>query len=169
MTGVRFGLYLLDAISLRSTVRKALKADADVIIFDRYHYDELANLGWGSRIVRTYVRLLLRLVPPPDVGFLLDADPDQARARKPEYPVDFLRTSRAAYLVLATLGGMTVIAPQPVEAIEQEILQQVLKILPPLRARRAEGLASAKPGTTAQSGSQAALGAESSDLRHFSI
>lgn len=168
MTGVRFGLYFLDAMSLRSTVKKALKADADVIIFDRYHYDELANLGWGNRIVRTYVRLLLRLVPKPDVRFLLDADPDQARARKPEYPVDFLHTSRASYLTVATLGEMTVISPQPVEAVKQEILQQVLTVLPPLRTRRAEGLATGKPSKTSRTESQTALGAESSDVHPYS-
>ena len=31
------------------------------------------------------------IVPRPDVAYLLDADPEAARARKPEYPVDFMR------------------------------------------------------------------------------
>ena len=149
MTAVRFGLYLVDAISLRSTVKKALKAEAEVVIFDRYHYDELANLVLSGRIARKYVGLILRLVPQPDVSFLLDADPVQARARKPEYPIDFLHSNRASYLALGKLAGMSIIAPQPVEAVKQEVLQQVLKKLPPVRARRAEGLPSGKPGATA--------------------
>src|ERR1700732_3802072 len=45
MTLVRYGLYFVDAVSLRVVVNRALRADADVVIFDRYHYDELANLG----------------------------------------------------------------------------------------------------------------------------
>src|SRR6204780_4012597 len=44
MTAVRFGLYFVDAISLRMVMAKTLRADADVVIFDRYCYDELANL-----------------------------------------------------------------------------------------------------------------------------
>ena len=45
MTAVRFALYFVDAISLRIAVAKTLSADADVVIFDRYLYDELANLS----------------------------------------------------------------------------------------------------------------------------
>src|SRR5580700_1761008 len=44
MTGLRFFLYLVDAISLRTVVRNQLRGDCDLIIFDRYIYDELANL-----------------------------------------------------------------------------------------------------------------------------
>jgi thymidylate kinase len=132
MTAVRFGLYFVDAISLRIVVTKTLRSDADVVIFDRYLYDELANLSLRNGISRLYVRLLLMLVPQPDVSYLLDADPVQARARKPEYPLEFLHSSRASYLALSELvGGITVIAPQPVQDVGRQVLQQVLTKLPP--------------------------------------
>jgi thymidylate kinase len=134
MTPLRFCLYFVDAVSLRRVVAKTLKADADVVIpdvviFDRYVYDELANLSVRNPITRLYVRLLLRLAPQPDIGYLLDADPVQARARKPEYPLDFLHSSRASYLALSELAGMTIIAPQPVHDVARQILQQVMKKL----------------------------------------
>ena len=132
MTAVRFGLYFVDAISLRIEVAKALRTNTDVIIFDRYLYDELANLSLQNRIERTYVRLLLPFVPQPDVSFVLDADPVQARARKPEYPLDFLHRSRASYLALSELvRGMTVVAPQPVQDVERQVSQLVLNALSP--------------------------------------
>jgi thymidylate kinase len=131
MTPVRFCLYFLDALSLRRVVAKTLRADADVVIFDRYLYDELANLSLRNPLVRNYVRLLLALVPQPDIAYLLDADPVQARARKPEYPLDFLHISRASYLALSELAGMTIIAPQPVHDVAQHILQQAMKKLHP--------------------------------------
>jgi len=135
MTAVRFGLYFVDAISLRIVAAKTLRADADVVIFDRYLYDELANLSLRNGIVRRYVRLLLMLVPQPDISYLLDVDPVQACARKPEYPVDFLHISRASYLDLSELvGGMMIIAPQPVQDVERQVLQGVLEKL------NAEGL-----------------------------
>jgi thymidylate kinase len=131
MTAVRFGLYFVDAISLRIVVAKTLRADADVVIFDRYLYDELANLSLSNKVTRLYVRLLLMLVPPPNIGFLLDADPVHACARKPEYPLDFLHRSRASYLALSKLvGGMTVIVPQAVEDVERQVMHQVLTKLP---------------------------------------
>src|SRR5579864_7355989 len=80
MTAVRFALYFVDAISLRIAAARALNADADVVIFDRYLYDELANLSLQNPIVHAYVRLLLMLVPQPNICFLLDADPVQACA-----------------------------------------------------------------------------------------
>jgi thymidylate kinase len=130
MTAVRFALYFVDAFSLRLVVGRTLKADTDLVIFDRYLYDELANLSLQNRMTRAYVRLLLLLVPQPDISFVLDADPVQARARKPEYPVDFLHSSRASYLALSELaGGITIIPPQPVQDVERSVLQQVLKTL----------------------------------------
>ncbi|HWI66887.1 MAG TPA: hypothetical protein VNS88_00665 [Nitrospiraceae bacterium] len=127
MTAVRFALYFVDAISLRFVAAKTLSGDADVVIFDRYLYDELANLSLRNPIARAYARLLLMLVPKPDICYLLDADPVQACARKPEYPLDFLHSSRASYLGLAELvGGMTIIAPQPVEEVARQVLQQLM-------------------------------------------
>jgi len=132
MTAARFWLYFMDAISLRIVVAKTLRADADVIIFDRYLYDELANLSLRNRIARAYVRLLLTFVPQPDISYVLDADPVQARARKPEYPLDFLHSSRASYLALSELvGRMTIIAPQPVEDVGRQVLQEMLKEISP--------------------------------------
>jgi thymidylate kinase len=131
MTPVRFCLYFVDAISLRRVIAKTLASDADVVIFDRYLYDELANLSLRDTLTRAYVRLLLMLVPHPEISYLLDADPVQARARKPEYPLDFLHSSRASYLALSKLAGMTIIAPQPVEDVAQQILKQVMNQLSP--------------------------------------
>src|SRR6185437_3134509 len=84
MTAVRYFLYFVDAVSLRRVVKKALNSDADFIIFDRYAYDELANLSLSNPFSRLYVRFVMWLVPRPHVSYVLDADPVQARARKPE-------------------------------------------------------------------------------------
>ncbi len=114
MSVVRLGLYFIDALSLRTVVEKALRSGADFVICDRYAYDELANLPLHAPVARAYARMILRIVPKPDIGYLLDADPVQARARKPEYPLDFLHKSRAAYLALSKIAGMTVIAPMSI-------------------------------------------------------
>ena len=98
----------------------------------RYLYDELANLSLHNKIARAYARVLLMFTPQPDVCFLLDADPVQARARKPEYPLDFLRTSRESYLALSEMvGGMAIIAAQPVEDVKRHVLQVVVNRLSP--------------------------------------
>lgn len=131
MTLVRLGLYLLDAVSLRLRARRALRSGADVVIFDRYIYDELANLNLDNPLMRLYLRSVMTLVPKPDVAFVLDADPVQARARKPEYPLDFLHINRNAYLRLTRfLDGISVIPPLPIAQAKLAVIRQVLGRLP---------------------------------------
>jgi hypothetical protein len=118
-------------------VKKALRSDADFIIFDRYAYDELANLTLSNPLARAYVRLIMKIVPRPHVSYLLDADPLEARARKPEYPLDFLYLCRDSYATLSSLvGGMTIIPPMPVEDVAREVLHHAWKQLPPEVAQR---------------------------------
>jgi thymidylate kinase len=137
MTLLRYFLYLVDAVSLRMVVKKALRSDADFIIFDRYAYDELANLTLSNPLARAYVRLIMKIVPRPHVSYLLDADPLEARARKPEYPLDFLYLCRDSYATLSSLvGGMTIIPPMPVEDVAREVLHHAWKQLPPEVAQR---------------------------------
>jgi thymidylate kinase len=111
----RFFVYLLDAMRLRLMSIKPTDGEAGVVIFDRYIYDELANLPLDRRAVRAYVRLVLKLVPRPDIAFLVDADPEAAYLRKPEYPLEFVRRNRETYLRLAGLTGMTVLPAMPIE------------------------------------------------------
>jgi thymidylate kinase len=97
-----------------------------VVIFDRYLYDELANLPLRSRFTRSYIRLMLKFAPQPDVAYLLDADPVQARERKPEYPLDFVQSNRAAYLALSELSGsMTVIAPGTADEVASKVIHEI--------------------------------------------
>jgi thymidylate kinase len=122
MTALRLCIYFADAVSTRSLMRRSLRGNADVVIFDRIIYDALANLNLENAAMRTYARAMIKFVPKPDISFLLDADPAEARARKPEYPLDFLQFSRKSYLGLSKLiGCMTVIAPLPADEVEQEI------------------------------------------------
>lgn len=124
LTLARHGLYLLDALNLRRVVARARRSGADVVIMDRYIYDELANLPLGNRASRAFVRTIAWFVPRPDLALLLDADPESARARKPEYPVEFMRECRGWYHRLASLlGNITVIAPLPLEQAKAEVVR----------------------------------------------
>ncbi len=127
MTLLRLGLYALDALSLRRVAGRALRRGADVVIFDRYLFDELANLKLSSSLARGYLRALLALVPTPQAGLILDAEPAQARARKPEYPLDFLHENRRAYLRLAEIAGLIVIPPLPLPQAKAAVVSCVME------------------------------------------
>jgi thymidylate kinase len=130
MSWVRLGLYLFDAVATRRAVRDALQSDSDFVIFDRYIYDELANLNLRNPMMRAYARWVMGIVPRPAVSYLLDADPQQARARKPEYPVEFISINRQAYFDLSSLvGGITVVPPLPVHEVQREVLHHAIAAL----------------------------------------
>jgi thymidylate kinase len=124
LTLARHLLYFTDAVHLRFVVGSARRTGADIVILDRYIYDELANLPLSSPLTRGFVRFVNWCVPKPDVAYLLDADPEAARARKPEYPVDFMRECRRSYKNLAMLlGGLTIIPPLDLEAAKSAVLR----------------------------------------------
>jgi thymidylate kinase len=126
MTMVRLMLYTLDAMSLRRVAERALHADADFVIFDRFAYDELANLNLRNPLSRLFTHLLMAAIPRPDVSFFVDADPVAARARKPEYPLEFLRENRRSYLTLFSLiAGVTILPPAPIDDVAAQILKHV--------------------------------------------
>ncbi len=119
--GARLFFYLMDAIRLRFALSR-IPAAADFVIFDRYIYDELANLPLRRWFLRAYVRFVLALSPKPMLAYVVDAEPEAAYARKPEYPLDFLRRNREAYLSLArSVPQMRVVGPGSVEEISSAV------------------------------------------------
>ena len=128
VTFARHGLYLADAVNLRFVLRRAWQS-APVVILDRYIYDELANLPLANPLTRTFIRLVLALVPRPHVAYLLDADPETARMRKPEYSVNFMRRCRRAYLDLATIAGLTVIPPLSLPEAKEAVAAALYRVV----------------------------------------
>jgi thymidylate kinase len=105
---------------------KQAQANFDgVIIFDRYIYDQLATMSLDSAMARAYARLILRIVPRPDVSYVLDAIPEEARERKPEYPLDFLHKYRRSYLQLQKLAHLDLISAMPLEDVRTAILKKL--------------------------------------------
>ena len=122
LTIARHLLYLLDAVHLRFLIGRLEMGDAEVIILDRYIYDELANLPLQNPLTAAFIRMVRWIVPQPDIAFLLDADPEAARARKPEYPVEFMHSCRRAYFRLSRmLGCLTIVPPLPLTDARREV------------------------------------------------
>ena len=122
---LRLFLYIFDALRLSAVVSSQVGKDVEFVVFDRYIYDELANLPLQHWPVRLYVRVLLRIVPRPDSAFLLDADPEKAVSRKPEYPLKFVRRNRHAYLSIANIAGMTVLPPSSISETTEAIRKSI--------------------------------------------
>lgn len=103
LTVARACLAALDALRLRRMLGSRRLRTADVIIFDRYLYDQLANIYSPSWTAKTCVRSTRKLARRPDLAVFLDASPTEAHTRKPEYPLDFVYENRRAFLGLQAL------------------------------------------------------------------
>ena len=129
LTLIRCCFYLLDVVKLRFVVSKIQDSRIDVVVFDRYIFDELANLPLERASIRAFVRLLLLIVPKPDLGLLLNAHPSEARERKPEYPEDFLHANRASFFEMQKLAALTVIEASSIEAVSLRIADELARVL----------------------------------------
>jgi thymidylate kinase len=99
------------------------------VIFDRYMYDQLAALPLSNWLARSFARLVLAFTPNTDVSYLLDANPEEARARKPEYPLEFMRQYRNSYLTLRQLAPLSLISPAQPDDVHAAIVTRLQKVL----------------------------------------
>jgi hypothetical protein len=76
-------------------------------------------------LARAYARLVLALAPHTDVSYLLDAVPEEARARKPEYPIDFMRQYRSSYLKLRQFAPLSLIPAGDPDSVHSAIIARL--------------------------------------------
>ena len=123
-------LHLFDVLRLRKITRRARNSEnASVVIFDRYMYDQLAALPMQHWLARVFARMVLGVTPQPDISYLLDAVPEEARARKPEYPIEFMRQYRDSYLALRELAALNLIAAGDPEDVHNAIVTRMMKLV----------------------------------------
>jgi len=126
LTAARMCLYFLDAVRLQWVLANPRIRNADVVIFDRYLYDQIANVDSRWILPQIYKRFLLKLAPQPDLALILDASPAAAFARKPEYPLDFVNRNRADFLRLRDLDPRLIAIPEgSVDHVSSEILTHI--------------------------------------------
>ena len=116
-------LNLLDMFNLWRVVKRQ-KAQGGAVIFDRYIYDQLAALPMDRWWARAFARVLLRIAPRPDLAYLLDAIPEAARERKPEYPLKFMHKYRSSYIELGPMAGMELIPAADLEDVHRNIVER---------------------------------------------
>jgi thymidylate kinase len=135
LTAARSGLYALDVARLHRLLASEAIRNTDVVIFDRYIYDQIANIYSPSLAARSYAKLLLKQTPAPDLAFVLDASPAAAFARKPEYPLDFVYQNRRTFLLLREIvPHLIIISDAGAEDVRSDIDMHIR------RSRLAQGV-----------------------------
>lgn len=126
------------AIEANLAVQPHLRAGRAVIC-DRYIYKSIVNLAILLDLEMTALPGLLRhpavrLVPTPDLYFLMDLPADVAAARKTDLPsVEYVARRVPVYRALAAYSGMPVVdATQPPDLVADAIWSEVNRRLPSL-------------------------------------
>lgn len=114
--------------------RRAVHPSADVLVLDRYRLDSVVKLCfWYSEVSQAWLaRLVLAVVPAPDVEFLLRVDPEVAYARKPEqWTVSQLARQAAIYDRLAGIAHNVVVLDghQQPERLAREVIAHARTVL----------------------------------------
>jgi thymidylate kinase len=126
LSAARAGLYVLDLARLHRVLASQPIRTSDVIIFDRYIYDQIANIYSPFFAARSYAKMLLQRTPAPDLAFVIDASPAAAFARKPEYPLEFMHQNRRNFLALQELvPQLIVISDAAAEDVRNEIFSHI--------------------------------------------
>lgn len=124
---IRGVFYILDAVHFRIVLARVRRMGFDFVVADRCCYDQLVHIRpthwWG----RLFLRAMTKLAPAADVALLLDASPDLAFTRKPEYPLTFMREYQEAYLRLREfIPHLIVVPPDSIEQTRERIATSVL-------------------------------------------
>lgn len=95
---IRFFYYFLDYLIGYPVKVYWQKVRKKIIIFDRYYYDYLVDLHrYKFNIPSLLPRLLLPLIPKPDMIIYLDAEPEELSRRKEELPLKELQRQVGAF------------------------------------------------------------------------
>jgi thymidylate kinase len=94
-------------------------------VADRYLYDLIAG-SWGNGMSVPLEKLLLRIVPRPDVSFVFDADVKRILADRPEHTFEYIVNEKAQYGKLVSVFGLKrVSTDNPPEAVWNSILHDI--------------------------------------------
>ena len=127
---VRFMYYNLDFVFGHFFKILPLKKQNHLIIFDRYYYDYFADMiRYKYDISPRLVDFCCKLIPRPDLVFVLDADETVIYERKREVPVEEIARQRKSYasLLERNLNAVMVNVDRNVDDIIAEVTACILK------------------------------------------
>ncbi len=99
LTLVRFLGYLWRTLIFRAFVRIRLRQK--IAIMDRFYYDSFTHYKLASRAERSYMWVLKKAMPVPDLALMLIAEPKVILRRRPHYDAGYVRELFLNYTQIA--------------------------------------------------------------------
>lgn len=106
------------------------RAKRQILIVDRYLYDSLADVSdlrsreWG------FVRFFVRISPVPELPIFVDLSPEEAYARKGEYPIEYMKWRRETYMrIFNWVNSCIIIDNSDLQRAQKDLEAVVLEAL----------------------------------------
>ena len=106
-----------------------MKVMKHLVVFDRYYYDYLVDLQrYQYDLPKWAPKVFLKLIPTPDIVFILDGDPENLYARKKELTLEELKYQVVAYRKVAqTVGNSQIIdVNQGIEDVVADVTKSII-------------------------------------------
>lgn len=101
-----------------------------ILITDRYLYDSLADVADLKSRRWWFIRLFLKIVPKPQLPVFVDVSPEEAYARKGEYPIEYMNWRRNTYLkIFGWLDRPVIIGNNDLETAQRTLEKVVMERL----------------------------------------
>jgi hypothetical protein len=94
-------VFVARVLAFRIYRRTVWKAD-ECHVLNRYFYDSLSHYRPRSSVERMYYRLILALIPRPDLAILVTANPTTIAARRPAYATAYIELVGESYRQIAS-------------------------------------------------------------------
>ena len=95
------------------------------VVSDRYLYDMLVGF-WENQKSAPLQKLLVKVIPRPDVSFVLEADEKRILADRPEHTLEYIMDEKRQYNKLVGAFGLKRISTNdPPETVWNNILREI--------------------------------------------
>ncbi len=95
------------------------------VVSDRYVYDMLVGF-WDNQTSAPLQRLLVTVLPKPDISFVLEADEKRILADRPEHTLEYILNEKRQYnKLIGAFGLKRVSTDQPPETVWNDILHEI--------------------------------------------
>ena len=121
--------YWTEFMAAHVTIRRA-KSKGRLIIYDRYFFEYFIQIGY-RRISRGLLKILVKLVPQPDLVVYLRNSPAVIRRRKAELTEDVIsyQSQMCERVIADHANGVIVDTDKPIDVVVDEVVDHVVSRL----------------------------------------
>jgi len=108
---------------------KPVLSQKRIVVCDRYYYDFIASFEYFRLCALVAKKIYFKIVPRPDIVFVLDVDAEIAFKRSREYHIGFFKEQRMRYRNMAYRHNFVVVNTKQRQAVTlKHVLYEITRV-----------------------------------------